>query len=108
VQANGNSSLIELTPTYTLGVLTSAKAVSPAANYNPENEVTPHNGTATISPLLYDALNLAIDPSGNIWITDYANNNKGFGGITKIVGLAAPVVTPLSTAAGTAKFGVTP
>jgi streptogramin lyase len=117
VQLNGSSSLMELTPTYTLGTtITSATAVSPATNYNPENEVTTFSGstpTTTIYPLLFDPLNVAIDPSGNIWITNFGNGSAGGtasvnGWVTELVGLAAPVVTPLSTAAGMGKLGTTP
>jgi streptogramin lyase len=39
---------------------------------------------------------LAIDPSGNLWVTDY-NNGSG-NSLTEFIGVAAPVVTPLSVA----------
>jgi hypothetical protein len=75
-------------------------AISPPTNYIPE---TQYNSSATMTKMLNDSLNLAIDPSGNIWITNYIGNS-----MVELVGAAAPVVTPLSAAAGTNKLGVTP
>ena len=76
-------------------------AISPPKNYVPEAQY-PANAT-TFTPMLDGSLNLAIDPSGNVWITDYSG-----GGVTEIVGAAAPVVTPLSVAAGTNQLGQKP
>jgi len=76
-------------------------AISPATNYVPEAQY-PSNAT-TFTPMLNGSLNLAIDPSGNVWITNYTG-----GGVTEIVGAAAPVVTPLSVAAGTNALGQKP
>jgi hypothetical protein len=81
----GNSTLIELT--------SSGTAISPSTNYS-------YGG------LLSDPLNLAIDPSGNIWVTNF-NGNK----LTEIIGAAAPVTTPLAAAAagiGGASLGQRP
>ena len=82
--APGSSTLIEMT---SAGV-----AISPSTNYN-------YGG------LLDDPLNLAIDPSGNIWVT-----NNGGSKLVEIIGGAAPVVTPLSTAANDtpSKLGTAP
>jgi hypothetical protein len=78
-------------------------AISPATNYVPEAE---YAGATTFSPILNGPLNLAIDSSGNVWITNYGEN--GGGGVVEIVGAAAPVVTPLSVAAGTNSLGQKP
>ena len=80
--APGASTLVELTAA---GV-----AVSPSTNYN-------YGG------ILDDPLNLAIDPSGNIWVTNYGGSK-----LVEIIGAAAPVVTPLSTAAHAAELGTAP
>ena len=40
-----------------------------------------------------DALNLAIDPSGYIWVANYGGSR-----ITELIGVAAPTYTPLSSA----------
>jgi hypothetical protein len=78
----GANTLIELT---SAGV-----AVSPSTNY-------------TYGGLLDDPLNLAIDPSGNIWVTNYGGSK-----IVEILGAAAPVVTPLSTSANNGTLGQLP
>ena len=82
---------------------TANTAISPSTNYLPEAQYT---GT-TFTPIMLDPLNIAIDPSGNIWITNYtgvAANSS----LTEIIGAAAPVVTPLSVAAGTSTLGTKP
>ena len=77
------------------------KAISPPTNYVPEAQ---YPATATsFTPILNGSLNLAIDPSGNLWITNYTGS-----GIVEIVGAAAPVVTPLSVAAGNNQLGQKP
>jgi hypothetical protein len=80
--APGNSTIVELT---SAGV-----AISPSTNYN-------YGG------ILDDPLNLAIDPSGNIWVTNYGGSK-----IVEVIGAAAPVVTPLSTAANAGTLGTLP
>jgi hypothetical protein len=76
-------------------------AISPPTNYIPQAQ---YPSTAnTLSKVLTDPLNIAIDPSGNVWITNLLGNS-----VAEMVGAAAPVVTPLSVAAGTNKIGVTP
>jgi streptogramin lyase len=77
------------------------QAISPAKNYIPEAQ---YPATAiTFTPILDGSLNLAIDPSGNVWVTNYTG-----GGIVELVGAAAPVVTPLSVAAGNKQLGQKP
>ena len=75
-------------------------AITPSTNLLPQIQYV--NATTPTS-VLYGSLNLAIDPSGNIWITNYTGNS-----VAEIVGAAAPVVTPLSLAAGTNKLGAKP
>jgi hypothetical protein len=77
-------------------------AISPTTNYVPEAQY-PATPTDKFTPLLNGSLNLAIDPSGNVWITNYSG-----GGVTEIIGAAAPVVTPLSVAAGNGQLGQKP
>jgi len=48
---------------------------------------------------------IAIDPSGNIWVTNYAT---GASFVTEIVGSATPSVTPLSVALANSTVGVRP
>jgi hypothetical protein len=45
------------------------------------------------SSVMNDALNLAIDPSGYIWVANYGGSR-----ITELIGVAAPTYTPLSSA----------
>jgi hypothetical protein len=80
--APGSSTLIELT---SAGV-----AVSPSTNY-------------TYGGLLDDPLNLAIDPSGDIWVTNYGGSK-----VVEILGAAGPVVTPLSASANNGTLGKLP
>ncbi|MGA8938936.1 MAG: hypothetical protein WB439_07210 [Acidobacteriaceae bacterium] len=76
-------------------------AISPGTNYVPEAQ---YPATATkFTPILNGSLNLAIDPSGNLWITNYTGNS-----VVEMIGVAAPVVTPLSVAAGTNSLGAKP
>jgi hypothetical protein len=46
---------------------------------------------------------IAIDSSGSLWIP-----NSGNGTVTQVIGVAAPVVTPLSTAVANSQLGVKP
>ena len=79
-------------------------AISPTTNYIPEAQYVSQTGVlGGVTKMLDDSLNVAIDPSGNVWITNYLGN-----AVVEIVGAAAPVVTPLSLAAGTNKLGTTP
>jgi hypothetical protein len=98
--------LVEINGTGTTTPGTINTAISPGTNYLPETEYP--NAPTTFVPTLTDPLNLAIDPSGNIWITNY--NSGGISSVTEIVGTAAPVVTPLSAAAGASpnKLGAKP
>jgi len=78
----GNNTLVELN--------SSGVAISPSTNY-------------TLGGFLNDPLNLAIDISGNIWITNYGGDQ-----IVEMVGGGAPVVTPFSVASTHQKLGVKP
>ena len=50
---------------------------------------------------------MKIDPSGNLWIT--GGNRLGRPqAVTELIGIAAPVVTPLSVASSTGKLGTRP
>ena len=81
---------------------TNNQAISPTTNYIPQ---TLYSGVRTPANtnLLDDSLNLAIDPSGNVWITNYLG-----GAVVELVGAAAPVVTPLSVAAANGQLGTKP
>ncbi|MFP5232598.1 MAG: hypothetical protein ACLGQX_08185 [Acidobacteriota bacterium] len=95
----GTNTIVELNGGNTPG--SADLAISPPTNYIPEAQ---YPATATsFTTMLDDSLNLAIDPSGNVWITNYAG-----GRVVELVGAAAPVVTPLSVAAETNKFGQKP
>jgi streptogramin lyase len=84
---------------------TAHMAISPGTNYVPEIE---YNGATTNSQILTDPLNLAIDSSGNIWITNYVGGSGANSALVEVIGAAAPVTTPLSLAAGTTSLGVQP
>jgi hypothetical protein len=79
-------------------------AISPPTNYVPTALYPGTGGGApTLMKLLNDSLNVAVDPSGNVWITNYLGN-----AVVQLVGAAAPVVTPLSVAAGNNMLGQKP
>jgi len=61
-----------------------------AASPYPGQTLSPAAGWAP-TPTSLQAFALAIDPSGNLWITNFAADS-----ITELVGLATPVKTPLS------------
>jgi hypothetical protein len=96
-----NNTLIELNGTGTTTPGTAATAISPAANYIPEAQYGA--AATTFTKILDQPLNIAIDPSGNIWMT-----NLSAGGFVEIVGAAAPTFTPLSVAAANNKLGAKP
>jgi hypothetical protein len=77
------------------------QAISPTTNYVPEAEYP--TAPTVYTKMLNDSLNVAIDPSGDLWITNYLGNT-----VVEIVGTAAPVVTPLSYAAASNKLGTKP
>ncbi len=78
--ANTNSTLSVLNPAGT--------AVSPTSGY-PASTASPNS--------------LTIDASGNVWIT-----NSGDNSLTEVVGAAAPVNTPLTTAVANNNLGTKP
>jgi hypothetical protein len=57
-----------------------------------------------------EAFDMQIDPSGNVWYLDSGNNTTTTGGqsITEAVGIAVPVVTPLSLAVKYNQLGTKP
>jgi hypothetical protein len=60
-----------------------------SASNNPGKPISPAAGWAPDSNML-EAFALAIDASGNLWITNFGDDT-----LTEFVGLAAPVKTPL-------------
>lgn len=80
---------------------TANTAISPPTNYVPQAQYPATATTAT--NILYGSLNLAIDPSGNLWVTNYTGNS-----VVELVGAAAPVATPLSVAAANNQLGQKP
>ncbi len=57
---------------------------------HPGQILSPASGWAP-TPTSLQAFAIAIDPSGNLWISNFAANT-----ITEVVGLATPVKTPLN------------
>jgi sugar lactone lactonase YvrE len=66
-----------LTELAAAGTKSAGQILSPASGWAPDSGII-------------EAFGLAIDPSGNIWVTDFGQN-----ALTEYVGLAAPVKTPL-------------
>ena len=61
-------------------------------------------GTITQIPVV---LGMKIDPSGNLWIAG-GNQLGKLQAVTELIGIAAPVVTPLSVASSTGRLGTRP
>ncbi len=61
-----------------------------ASSAHPGQPISPSSGWAP-SPTSLQAFAIAIDASGNLWISNFAN-----GTLTELVGLATPVKTPLN------------
>jgi hypothetical protein len=91
------STLVEINTTNNL-------AISPPKNYSPVALST----AGVVFNEFTDPLNVAIDPSGNLWITNYDGTGTNGGEVVEIIGAAAPVVTPLSLAAGNNMLGTKP
>jgi secreted PhoX family phosphatase len=86
--------LVELSSTGTV--------VSPAYGYQPTSGA-PNTGGSGLQPLTSNLLTspggIAVDGSGNVWLTGvdyYATGAANF--VTEVLGIAAPVVTPKSLA----------
>jgi streptogramin lyase len=60
-----------------------------ASSTNPGQPISPAAGWAPDSNL-FGAFAVAIDATGNLWVTNFNNNS-----ITEFVGIASPVKTPL-------------
>ena len=80
----------------------SGAVVSPAYGYQPTSGAPNTGGSglqALTSNLLVTPGGIAIDGSGNVWLTGvdyYATGAANF--VTEVLGIAAPVVTPQSVA----------
>ncbi len=71
----------------------SGAAISPVTGYQPSGQTAPD---PSIDPAILGVSSphgLAIDPSGNVWVTNFTSNS-----VTEFFGLATPVVTPISPA----------
>jgi hypothetical protein len=84
--------IVELTSTGTL--------VSPAGGYAPTTGTTNTNGTyvGLTDIITTDPGGVAIDPSGNLWLSGTNGGTTVPTYVTEIVGLAAPVLTPKAVA----------
>ena len=65
-----------------------------------------YTAAGAISQEPFNPLGIKVDPSGNLWITGF--NATGSQVVTELIGIAAPVVTPLSVASSTQKLGTRP
>jgi len=68
--------------------------------------VTNNGGYQKAATVLAGPRGIAIDPSGNLWITNTASTANNW--VTEMVGAAVPVVTPVSAKIAGNQFGVTP
>jgi hypothetical protein len=73
---------------------TVASAISPTTGY-------------TASGQMSAPARIAIDPSGDVWVTNTGSSGVGYS-VTELIGAAAPTYTPLSSAALSNKLGSKP
>ncbi len=97
---------------HTLGVPGSITAFSPTGTLISTSTSSTSAGTllgytaAGIIPQQpFSPQGIKIDPSGNLWITGVSSYR---GAVTELIGIAAPVVTPLSVATSTGQLGTRP
>jgi hypothetical protein len=69
-----------------------------STNYQPVNQVS-----GTVSNLLQDPQEIAVDISGDVFVANFTGNS-----IVELIGLAAPVYGPLGVAAGAVAIGEVP
>jgi hypothetical protein len=62
----------------------------------------------TINSEVFAPTGLAIDLSGNVWITGINNLGNGYGFVTEVIGIAAPITTPTTVESSTNTYGVRP
>jgi sugar lactone lactonase YvrE len=67
-------------------------AITSATGYQPSGQLAPDPSIPIERIGIRDPHGLAIDGSGNVWVTNFTANS-----VTEIIGLATPVVTPIST-----------
>ncbi len=96
------SAYISQTTPQTIVELTSTGAlVSPSKGYAPTTGITNSNGTGLVGLtdiITTDPGGVAIDASGNLWLSGTNGGTTLPTYVTEIIGIAAPVVTPKSLA----------
>jgi len=70
------------------------------------NAISPTTGY-TASGQMSAPARIAIDPSGDVWVTNTGSSGVGYS-VTELIGAAAPTYTPLSSAALSNKLGSKP
>ena len=65
-----------------------------------------YTAAGALPQVAFSPQGIKVDPSGNLWVTGY--NATGTQVVTELIGIAAPVVTPLSVASSTNKLGTRP
>ena len=68
-------------------------AITSTTGYQPSGQLAPYPDIPIEGIGIRDPHGLAIDGSGNVWVTNFTANS-----VTEIIGLATPAVTPISTA----------
>jgi hypothetical protein len=94
VANTGNASISEYASQGTKGFLSGSNGIFGASN-----------SASSPGSMLNQPANLDIDQAGTVWVVNTAANN---GSLTEFIGLAAPAVRPLATAASTSKLAARP
>lgn len=66
-------------------------AITPTTGYQPSGQVAPDPTVPPTAVGLSSPHGLAIDGSGNLWVTNFTGNS-----LTEIIGVATPAVTPIT------------
>jgi streptogramin lyase len=66
-------------------------AITSATGYQPSGQLAPDPSIPIDRVGIRDPHGLAIDGSGNVWVTNFTSNS-----VTEFFGLATPVITPIS------------
>jgi hypothetical protein len=99
----GSNSVSAFTsPGYVLYLADNPTGISPAGT-----AAGAGNGGYTASGTMSGPSAIAIDPSGDVWVTNTTSSGVGYS-VTELIGVAAPTYVPLSAAASVGKLGAKP
>ncbi len=104
----GSNSVSAYTSPGKITGLNSATAISPAGTaVGSTGGGNNGNGGYAAGGTMSGPSAIAIDPSGDVWVTNTSSSGVGYS-VTELIGVAAPTYAPLSAAAAANKLGAKP